>query len=56
MRKTVNFHANKTKEEQFLMRLLIDKEGIPLSYELFEGNTLEGKPLAIFNKGKMVLS
>lgn len=37
--------ANKINEVQVVMGLLIDKEGIPVGYELFEGNTFDSKTL-----------
>lgn len=37
--------ANKVNEVQVVMGLLIDKEGIPVAYELFEGNTFDSKTL-----------
>ena len=36
---------NKLNEVQVVMGLLIDKEGLPVGYELFPGNTFEGKTL-----------
>jgi len=36
---------NKINEVQIVMGLLIDKEGRPIGYELFPGNTFEGKTL-----------
>jgi transposase len=38
---------NKLNEVQVVMGLLIDKEGIPVGYELFPGNTFEGKTLEV---------
>ncbi len=37
--------ANKVNEVQIVMGLLIDKEGRPIGYELFPGNTFDGKTL-----------
>jgi len=36
---------NKLNEVQVVMGLLIDKNGMPIGYELFPGNTYEGKTL-----------
>ena len=36
---------NKLNEVQVVMGLLIDKNGMPVGYELFPGNTFEGKTL-----------
>lgn len=37
--------ANKVNEVQVVMGLIIDKEGRPVGYELFPGNTFEGKTM-----------
>ncbi len=37
--------ANKINEVQVVMGLLIDNEGRPIGYELFPGNTFEGKTI-----------
>lgn len=37
--------ANKVNEVQVVMGLLIDSEGLPVAYELFEGNTFDSKTL-----------
>jgi transposase len=37
----------KFKEVQVVMGLLIDREGRPIGYELFSGNTFEGKTLEV---------
>ncbi|KUK85667.1 MAG: putative membrane protein [candidate division TA06 bacterium 34_109] len=37
----------KFKEVQVVMGLLIDREGIPIEYDLFSGNTFEGKTLEV---------
>jgi transposase len=37
--------ANKVNEVQVVMGLLIDKEGRPIGYELFRGNTFDGKTM-----------
>lgn len=37
--------ANKLNEVQVVMGLLVDREGRPIGYELFPGNTFEGKTL-----------
>jgi transposase len=37
--------ANKINEVQVVMGLLIDNEGRPIGYELFPGNTFEGKTM-----------
>ena len=36
---------NKVNQVQIVMRLLIDDHGIPISYELFPGNTNDFKTL-----------
>lgn len=36
---------NKLNEVQVVMGLLVDKDGLPVGYELFPGNTYEGKTL-----------
>ncbi len=36
---------NKLNEVQVVMGLLVDKDGMPVGYELFPGNTYEGKTL-----------
>lgn len=36
---------NKLNEVQVVVGLLVDKEGMPVGYELFPGNTFEGKTL-----------
>jgi hypothetical protein len=38
---------NKLNEVQVVMGLLIDKNGMPVGYELFPGNTYEGKTLEV---------
>lgn len=38
---------NKFKEVQVVMGLLIDQEGRPIGYDLFPGNTFEGKTLEL---------
>lgn len=37
--------ANKINEVQVVLGMMIDKEGRPIGYELFSGNTAEGKTL-----------
>lgn len=37
--------ANKINEVQIVMGLLVDNEGRPIGYELFPGNTVDGKTL-----------
>ncbi|MCF6268161.1 MAG: IS1634 family transposase [Melioribacteraceae bacterium] len=37
--------ANKINEVQVVMGLIIDREGRPIGYELFPGNTFEGKTM-----------
>jgi transposase len=38
---------NKLNEVQVVMGLLVDKDGMPVGYELFPGNTYEGKTLEV---------
>jgi transposase len=53
----------KFKEVQVVMGLLIDREGRPIGYELFSGNTFEGKTLEVsldklkkrFTIGKVII-
>lgn len=53
----------KFKEVQVVMGLLIDREGRPIGYELFSGNTFEGKTLEVsldklkkrFSIGKVII-
>ena len=53
----------KFKEVQVVMGLLIDREGSPIGYELFSGNTFEGKTLEVsldklkkrFTIGKVII-
>jgi len=53
----------KFKEVQVVMGLLIDQEGRPIGYELFSGNTFEGKTLEVsldklkkrFTIGKVII-
>ena len=42
--------ANKVNEVQVVMGLLIDREGRPIGYELFKGNTFDGHTLIIILK------
>lgn len=42
--------ANKVNEVQVVMGLLIDREGRPIGYELFPGNTFDGKTMVKFLK------
>ncbi|MBK7110279.1 MAG: hypothetical protein IPH61_14455 [Bacteroidetes bacterium] len=36
------FQDNKSQQPQILVALMVTKEGFPISYEIFAGNTFEG--------------
>ena len=49
--------ANKINEVQVVMGLIIDREGRPIGYELFPGNTFEGKTmLNLLEKLKKIIT